>query len=74
MPKAFYCSRCTSQHPRPVGKRCQVAGESLVSDVEAVAPPPPFSVRYKFCIRSDTATTPAVGREDGQHGQAGAAD
>ena len=41
MPKVFYCSKCTSQHPRPVGKRCQVAGESLVSDVEVIAPPSP---------------------------------
>ena len=41
MPKVFYCSKCTSQHPRPVGKRCQVAGESLVSDVKVVAPPSP---------------------------------
>ena len=40
-PKVFYCSKCTSQHPRPVGKRCQVAGESLVSDVEIIAPPSP---------------------------------
>ena len=40
MPKEFYCSKCASQHPRPVGKRCQVAGESLVSDV-VVAPPSP---------------------------------
>ena len=41
MPKVFYYSKCTSYHPRPVGKRCQVAGESLVSDVEVVAPPSP---------------------------------
>ena len=41
MPKAFCCSKCTSQHPLPVGKRCQVAGESLVSDVEVIAPPSP---------------------------------
>ena len=41
MPKVFYCSKCTSQHPRPVGKRCQLAGESLFGDVEVVAPPSP---------------------------------
>ena len=41
MPKVFYCSKCASQHSRPVGKRCQVAGESLVSDVEDAAPPSP---------------------------------
>ena len=41
MPKVFYCSKSTLQHPRLVGKRCQVAGESLVSDVEVVAPPSP---------------------------------
>ena len=41
MPKVFYCSKCTSQHTRPVGKRCQEAGESLVSDVEVAAPPSP---------------------------------
>ena len=42
MPKVFCCSKCTSQHPRLVGKRCQVVGESLVSDVEVVAPPSPL--------------------------------
>ena len=41
MPKVFYCSKCASQHSRPVGKRYQVAGESLVSDVEDAAPPSP---------------------------------
>ena len=39
MPKVFYCSKCTLQHPRPVGKKCQYEGESLASDVEDAAPP-----------------------------------
>ena len=37
MPKVFYCSKCTLQHPRPVGKKCQYEGESLASDVEDAA-------------------------------------
>ena len=41
MPKVFYCSKCTSQHPSPVGKRCRLAGESLVGDVEVVVSPSP---------------------------------
>ena len=39
MPKVFYCSKCTLQHPRPVGKKCQYEVESLASDVEDAAPP-----------------------------------
>ena len=39
MPKVFYCSKCTLQHPRPLGKKCQYEGESLASDVEDAAPP-----------------------------------
>ena len=39
MPKVFHCSKCTLQHPRPVGKKYQYEGESLSSDVEVAAPP-----------------------------------
>ena len=35
----FYCSKCTLQHPRPVGKKCEYECESLASDVEDAAPP-----------------------------------
>ena len=44
MPKVFYCSKCTLQHPRPVGKKCQQEGGSLASDVEDAAPPSTDSV------------------------------
>ena len=40
MPKVFHCSKCASQHPRPVGKKCQYEGESLSGDLEVTAPPP----------------------------------
>ena len=39
MPKVFHCSKCTLQHLRPVGKKCQYEGESLPGDVEVAAPP-----------------------------------
>ena len=35
----LYCSKCTFQHLRPVGKKCQYEGESFASDVEDAAPP-----------------------------------
>ena len=39
MPKVFHCSKCTLQHPIPVGQKCQYEGESLPDDVEVAAPP-----------------------------------
>ena len=41
MPKVYHCSNCSSQHERPVGKKCQFKdqGESLPTDVEVAAPP-----------------------------------
>ena len=43
MPKVFYCSECTNEHPRPVGKKCQHdrASESFSSADEVAAPPMP---------------------------------
>ena len=43
MPKVFYCSKCALQHPRLVGKKCQLEGESLAGDVEVPASPSPSS-------------------------------
>ena len=41
MPKVYHCSNCSSQHERPVGKKCQFRdqGESLPDDVDVAAPP-----------------------------------
>ena len=43
MAKVLYCSKCTDEHPRPVGKKCQhdAAGESFSSADEGAAPPSP---------------------------------
>ena len=41
MPKVYFCSKCDLQHPRPVGKKCKLEGESLAGDVEVPAPPSP---------------------------------
>ena len=45
MPKVFYCSKCTGEHSRPVGKKCQrdIAGESFSSADEVAVPPSPSS-------------------------------
>ena len=45
MPKVFYCSKCTGEHARPVGKKCQrdIAGESFSSADEVAVPPSPSS-------------------------------
>ena len=40
MPKVFFCSNCSLQHARPVGKKCQqMLSESFSSDADAPAPP-----------------------------------
>ena len=41
MSKVYYCTNCSLQHERPVGKKCQIKdqGESLSTDVEVAAPP-----------------------------------
>ena len=69
MPKVFYCSNCSLQHERPVGKKCQYAdqGESLPSDVEVAAPP-------SSDIRADPAAVAAARGKNGFNGQEGAAD
>ena len=43
MPKVFYCSKCTDEHPRPVGKKCQrdTAGESCSIADKVAAPSSP---------------------------------
>ena len=69
MPKVHHCSNCSSQHERPVGKRCQLRdqGESVPSDVEVAAPP-------SSDIRTNSASVAAVGGENGFNGQEGGAD
>ena len=46
MPKLFYCSECTDEHPWPVGMKCQrdTAGESFSSVNEVAAPPLPKEI------------------------------
>ena len=45
MPKVFFCSNCSLQHARPVGKRCQqMPGESFSGDVDVPAPSSPSSL------------------------------
>ena len=39
IPKVLYSSKCALQHPRLVGKKCQLEGKSLASDVEVPALP-----------------------------------
>ena len=69
MPKIFYCSKGTSQHPRPVDKICQVAGDSLVGDVEVIAPPPlPLNVQPEFGVQPNTVKVTAARGQDGHDG------
>ena len=53
MPKVFFCSNCSLQHARPVGKRCQqMLSESFSSDADAPAPPLLVPYPPQFLTRS----------------------
>ena len=72
--KYFTVLNVLHKHPRLVGKRCQVAGESLVSDVEVGCIPLPFSVRLKFGVQPNLAKTTTAGGQNEYDGQEGAAE